>query len=170
MKKTLVLFSIVMLVSAVTVFACGEKTKSASVDKASAGEYACGSTEKAALKSADADVAATVQTAAVKTGDAACPYMKAAQGESHECTAECAAKCAAAKEASVKSATATPSCCPLKDASVKSASVKGAASSSSASQCTKAAETVKSAAEEKIEAIDIDKTVMTEAKDKAKKF
>ena len=170
MRKTLILFSIVMLVSAVSVYACGDNTKSTAVDKTSAGEYASGSTEKAALKSADANVAATVQTAVVKTGAAACPYMKANEDGTHECTAECAAKCAVAKEATVKSATATASCCPLKDASVKSASVKGAASCGSASQCTKAAETVKSAAEEKKEAIDIDKTVMTEAKDKAEKL
>jgi len=165
LRKTLVLFSIVMLVSAVTVFACGDNTKSAAVDKASAGEYACGSTEKAAVKSADANVPATVQTAVVKTGDAACPYMKANESGTHECTAECAATCTAAREASVKIAAATPSCCPLKDASVKSAA--GCASSS---RCTKAAETVKSAAEEKKKAINIDETVMTVEKSKSEKL
>lgn len=170
MRKTLVLFSIVMLISAVTVFACGDKTKSAAVDKASAGEYACNSTEKAAVKSADANVPATVQTAAVKTGDVACPYLKANESGTHECTAECAAKCAAAKEASVKSAAVTPSCCPSKDASVKSAAVKEAVVGTAASQCTKAAETVKSTTEEKQEAIDIDKTVMVEEKAKAEKL
>ncbi len=170
MRKTLVLFSIVMLVSAVTIFACGDKTKSAAVDKASTGEYACNSTEKAAVKSADANAPATVQTAAVKTGAAACPYMQANKSGTHECTAECAAKCAAAREASVKSAAATPSCCPSKDPSMKSAAVKEAAVGSSTSQCTKAVETVKSTTEEKQEGIDIDKTVMVEEKAKAEKL
>jgi hypothetical protein len=170
MRKTLVLFSIVMLISAVTVFACGDKTKTASVDKASTGEYACNSAEKGTVKSADGNVPATVQTAAAKTGDAACPYMKANESGTHECTAECAAMCTAAREASVKSAEATPSCCPSKATSVKSAAVKEAAVGTAAAQCTKAAETVKSASEEKKEAVDIDKTVMVDEKAKAEKL
>ena len=165
MKKTLVILSSVMLISAVTAMACGDKTKSASVDKAAAGEYACGSmdkAEKAAVKSADADVKATVQTAAAKTGAADCPYMKTTESGSVECTAT--------KDASLKTAAASATDCATKCAATKGAAVKEAAVEKVGSECSGATERVKSASEETKEAVKIDKTVMTEAKDKAEKL
>ena len=172
-RKALVLFTIVMLVSSVSAFACHHTAKTTSADKTSAtGDYTCGSKDKAektAVKSAEANAEATVQTAAARTGTADCPYMKANQDGSYDCSAECKAKCTAAKDASLKSTAASAKDCASKCDGVKSASVKEAAVEKANSECSSATEKVKSASEETKEAVKIDNTVMTETKAKSEK-
>jgi hypothetical protein len=155
-KKALTIALAIMLVSAVTAFACGgDKTasKTADVQKASSEKYACG----------DKDKAATVKSASVDSDKKAadCPYMKAAMAD--ECTKDSKAtvKTAAVtgdkKSCDVKKASADYNCTESKDASVKKASAEKSGCSYDAKDASK------KATDDKKE-IDVSKTAMADEK------